>query len=84
MTNPFEEVAKKIKELNEYYKSNEYSHNIHQELESKVQEVIEFAKENNVPVRLSVSTIINSVKNTDAGEEEYEESSEEYYEESDY
>lgn len=84
MKNPFQEVAEKIKKLNDYYKDNEYKDNIEEIIKSKVEEISDFAKENNVPVRLSVSTIINNVKNTDAGEEEeYEESSEEY-EDSDY
>lgn len=79
-------VAKRIKEINDYYKKNEpimEEEELTNDLTVKVNEVVRYAEEYNVPIKLSINNIIQKVTNTEAGEEdieEYEESSE-YYDE---
>jgi uncharacterized protein YejL (UPF0352 family) len=82
MKNKFEEVATKIKEINEYYKENYYSHNAVEKVEKMVEDTIKFAREHNIPLKLSAGNIIENVKNQNAGEELEEESTE--FEDSSY
>jgi hypothetical protein len=78
MSNHYQSVAEKIKEINEFYKINLYTHNVEVILEQKIKEVISFAKEHNVPVKITAQSIINRVKNALAGEEkDYEDESSE-------
>lgn len=69
MKNKFEEVANKIKEINDYYKENQYNHNAVEKVEKMVEDTIHFAREHNVPLKLSAGSIIENVKNQNAGEE---------------
>ncbi len=78
MQNKFEEVGKKVKEINDYYKENSNSEKV---VEKMVEDVISFARKHNVPLKISAASIIENVKNEMAGEELEEES--EYYEDSD-
>ena len=89
--NPMMYIAERLKEINEYYKEN-YTEDANEvkELQEKirlqVQELSNYAKNNNVPFVYTAKQIFMSVHNLEAGEveeDEYEESS--YYEdESDY
>lgn len=82
MKNKFEEVGKKVKEINDYYKENQYNSNAEKVVEQMVEDVIKFARKHDVPLKLSAGSIIENIKNEMAGEELEDESSE-YYEDSD-
>tara|TARA_B100001123_G_C14444231_1_gene683837 strand:- start:144 stop:395 length:252 start_codon:yes stop_codon:yes gene_type:complete len=82
MQNKFEEVGKKVKEINDYYKEYQYSSDSEKVVEKMVEDVISFARKHDVPLKISAASIIENVKNEMAGEELEEESSE-YYEDSD-
>lgn len=82
MQDKFKKVADEVKKINDYYKENFYDRNIEKTIEKMVESVIKFARDNKVPLKISATSIIENVKNTRAGEEEIEKSSE-YYEDSD-
>lgn len=79
-------VAKKVKEINDFYKQNDgymNSSELLELVEEKVKEVVKYAEEHSVPLKLTTESIIRNVQNTEVGEYIEEESSEDYYEDSD-
>lgn len=78
---PFEKVGNMLNEIDEYCKNN--THLTYDELydtvDEKVNEVEEFARANNVPVKIDTQSIVTRFKEEEEDEDDYEESS--YYEE---
>lgn len=79
-------VTEKVQELHKFCEENIYSmsnNELQKELELKILEITKYAEKNDVPFSLTADSIIKTVRDNDV-DDDWEESSEDYYEDSDH